>query len=71
VIVVHESDGLHHIVVVLEGFSHAHEYDAEALCRTFQHQKRLRDDFVCRQVASEAELSRQTECAAEAAANLR
>src|SRR5262245_54922868 len=65
-----KSNGLHHAVVVLQRFAHAHKHHAESLRRAFLHQEYLRDDFLNSQVASEAELTGQAECAPETAADL-
>lgn len=68
-------DGAHDVIVIVEGFAHAHEdeiRDAPLLfIGDFLSDEDLLEDFVCGEVSSEAERCGSAEGAAEFAADLR
>src|SRR5205807_1491349 len=70
-IVVKDPDSLEHVVVIIEGLAHPHEYDAVTLSVLSTQQFDLGDDFGRRQVAGQSELPGEAERATQRTAHLR
>src|SRR5208337_2851307 len=70
-----QSHRLHEVVIVQEGFAHAHEYDVDALQRRLhsllaEHRRDLTDDFSRLQIPPDPKQRRETELAIHRASHL-